>query len=213
MKRTKEDANQTREDILNAAIHVFLQKTVARTTLDEIARAANVTRGAVYWHFKNKTEIFDALHERLYSPFFEMVMADMQKDHPNPLEQLRDLCVQLFLDLEDNEPKRQSLSLFLLKCDYSGELACCKEKHLAKKERSLELFCRYFEKAQEVGALPAHATPKLFTLSIHCYILGVLFEYLDDPEGFNIRKKAPALMDLFFVNMGLLPHPSCQLKP
>jgi hypothetical protein len=42
-------------------IAVFLERGVSRATLDEIARAAGVTRGAIYWHFRDKLEIFVAL--------------------------------------------------------------------------------------------------------------------------------------------------------
>src|SRR5690606_12983243 len=58
MRRTKEQAEQTRASILAAAEQLFLEKGVAHSTLDQIARAAGVTRGAVYWHFENKAHLF-----------------------------------------------------------------------------------------------------------------------------------------------------------
>ena len=54
MKRTKEESERTREELLNSAVQIFSEKGVARATLNEIARGAGVTRGAVYWHFQNK---------------------------------------------------------------------------------------------------------------------------------------------------------------
>jgi TetR/AcrR family acrAB operon transcriptional repressor len=66
MRKTKEEAQKTREDLLKAAALVFSDKGVARSTLAEIAKAAGVTRGAIYWHFENKAEIFDALHDRMH---------------------------------------------------------------------------------------------------------------------------------------------------
>ena len=59
MRRTKEDSEQTREDILNASVRIFSEKGVSQATLDEIAKAANVTRGAIYWHFENKFQMLD----------------------------------------------------------------------------------------------------------------------------------------------------------
>ncbi len=52
---------------------------------------------------ENKTQIFDALHERLHRPFVDMILEDLEKDHPEPLVQLRDLCIKILLDLEQNE--------------------------------------------------------------------------------------------------------------
>ena len=57
MRRTKEEAENTRTAILTAAELLFLKKGVSHTSLEQIARQAGVTRGAVYWHFQNKAQI------------------------------------------------------------------------------------------------------------------------------------------------------------
>ena len=67
-RRTKEDAQATRTALLDAAEHVFLQCGVARTSLAEIAQAAGLTRGAIYWHFKDKSDLFMAMLERVTLP-------------------------------------------------------------------------------------------------------------------------------------------------
>src|ERR1700712_1304134 len=54
VRRTKEEAAETRNSILDAAERVFFEKGVSRTTLADIALEAGVTRGAIYWHFANK---------------------------------------------------------------------------------------------------------------------------------------------------------------
>lgn len=201
MRRTKEEAEQTRKDILNAAVNVFYEKGVTRSTLEDIAKAADVTRGAIYWHFKNKLEIFDALHERLHRPFLEMILEDLEKDHPEPLIQLQDLCIRLFHDLEQDESKRRALDLFMLKCDYSGELAGYKEEYLKKKAEKQKAFARYFEKARAKGKLPADADPVLWAQMVGCFTKGLLVEYLETPESADIKKKIPQLTALFFKSI------------
>lgn len=198
MRRTKEDAEKTRELILKTAADLFSEKGVARTTLLDIARAAHLTRGAIYWHFQNKLEIFDALYERLHQPFIQMILEDMNEDHPEPLGQLRDLCIKLFLDLRDNREKRQMIKLFLIKCDYEGELAPYKKKHRAQKKEGLALFNRYFDRARARGILMGSVPSDLLTLSLNCYMKGILFEYLDDPDTFDMTLMAPRLMTQFF---------------
>lgn len=77
-RRTKAEAEQTREQILDAAEAVFLDRGVARASLEEIAQAAGVTRGAVYWHFRNKADVFDAMYCRVHLPMedlFNQVLA------------------------------------------------------------------------------------------------------------------------------------------
>jgi TetR/AcrR family acrAB operon transcriptional repressor len=58
VRRTKKESEQTRRQIIAAARRVFARQGVRRTTLEEVARAAGVTRGAIYWHFAGKTELF-----------------------------------------------------------------------------------------------------------------------------------------------------------
>ena len=63
-RQTKAQAEQTREAILDAAEKVFYERGVARSTLEEVARVAGVTRGAIYWHFRDKLDLFLTLNER-----------------------------------------------------------------------------------------------------------------------------------------------------
>jgi len=60
-RKTKLEALETRERLLDAGEVVFRQRGVTRTSLAEIAAAAGVTRGAVYWHFKDKAALFHAM--------------------------------------------------------------------------------------------------------------------------------------------------------
>ena len=95
MRRTKEEAEQTRNAILEAAVDVFTEKGVARATLEQIAKAANVTRGAVYWHFKNKTDIFMALHDELHRPFIQDLVDGLENTDDDPLQSLKSFCIEL----------------------------------------------------------------------------------------------------------------------
>lgn len=61
VRRTKEEANETRRAILQSALDTFYEKGYSKTTFDEIARRINLTKGAVYWHFRNKPDIIAAL--------------------------------------------------------------------------------------------------------------------------------------------------------
>ncbi|MCL4562239.1 MAG: TetR family transcriptional regulator, partial [Chloroflexi bacterium] len=58
MRRTKEEAAETRDLLLKSALSVFSQKGYSATTLGDVARAAGVTRGAIYWHFGSKAELY-----------------------------------------------------------------------------------------------------------------------------------------------------------
>lgn len=202
-RKTKEEAEATKEAILEAAAKVFVDKGVAKASLEEIASEAGVTRGAVYWHFKNKCDIFAALHDQLYVTFSEMILQGLEKGCPHPLHQLKSLCVDLLLDLERNQQKKRVLTIFFLRCDYSGEMQCFLEYQQEQRKKSMELFSRFFKRAIEKGYLPKDSDPCLLTHSLVCYITGIAFEYLRYPKLIDLEKSSSVLMDQYFQNMGL----------
>ena len=67
-RRTKEDSPTTRNNLLDIAEYLFLSQGVSRTSLQHIARRAGSTRGAVYWHFTDKADLFNAMIERVTLP-------------------------------------------------------------------------------------------------------------------------------------------------
>lgn len=62
-RKTKQQARETRQLILDVALRLFSQQGVSSTSLATIAKAAGVTRGAIYWHFKNKSDLFNEIWE------------------------------------------------------------------------------------------------------------------------------------------------------
>lgn len=60
-RKTKEEAQATRESVLIAALDLFSEKGYSRTTFSDIAKKIDMTRGAVYWHFDNKPALLAAM--------------------------------------------------------------------------------------------------------------------------------------------------------
>lgn len=200
-RKTKEEALETRNAILTAAVAVFLEKGVSNASLEMIAETAGVTRGAIYWHFKNKAEIFEALQDNLHETFIASILSDLEKDHPQPLQQLEELCTSLLIELEDNPIKRDTLRIFWLKCDYSGDITPCFEEQNAKKCEHKELFARYFDRAIEKGYLHPGTDPSLLTLAVSTYLTGIAYEYLRNPQMFDMRRDAARLMRPLFAGL------------
>lgn len=67
-RKTKAQAQQTYHQLLDSAAELFSQQGVNHTTLNDIARHAGMTRGAIYWHFQNKDDVIRALWERDAAP-------------------------------------------------------------------------------------------------------------------------------------------------
>ena len=91
VRRTKTEALATRNSLLDAAEQLFQARGVSRTSLNDIATAAGTTRGAIYWHFKDKADLFNAMMERVTMPL-EATLASAAENASHtqdPLQGLR----------------------------------------------------------------------------------------------------------------------------
>lgn len=112
MRRTKEDANVTRQQLLNAGLNVFSEKGYAAAKLSEIAEEAGVTRGAIYWHFKNKKELFLALFKDEVDPFFDTIEQTAEEEL-GPLERIKKIMTLIFNKINNDSRFRASQALEL----------------------------------------------------------------------------------------------------
>ena len=107
-RRTKEEAQQTRCRIMSTALDLFCQQGLAKTSLTDIAKAVDLTRGAIYWHFKNKEELFVTLWEELCAPLSHQLDACVDEAEPDPLGKLRVFLKEVMLKIS-TEPAHQQM--------------------------------------------------------------------------------------------------------
>lgn len=102
-RRTKQEAEETRESILDTALDVIDEKGYARSTFVEIAKRIDLSKGAVYWHFKDKPDLFLALGRQ------------MEERIQNMLEDVfRGSSTSFFRDRETESPASVGVSRTLL---------------------------------------------------------------------------------------------------
>lgn len=106
-RRTKEDAQKTRQVILDTALKLFCEQGITETSLTDIATLAGVTRGAIYWHFKNKNELFINLWDEFCEPLSNLLDASICADEPDPINKLSSLFTTLFEEMATNQAQRQ----------------------------------------------------------------------------------------------------------
>ena len=93
MRRTKEDAAKTREEVLTAAAEIFYENGVSGSSLEKIAQRAGVTRGAIYWHFKDKAELFCEMVARVTMPMEDAPCQISPAHDADPLASVRAMLV------------------------------------------------------------------------------------------------------------------------
>ncbi|HSC82501.1 MAG TPA: TetR family transcriptional regulator, partial [Pseudomonas sp.] len=171
-RRTKEEAAETRVQILDAAERVFHDKGVSRASLAEIAASAGVSRGAIYWHFANKVDLFQAMLERMHLPLEELARASENEDETNPLGHMRELLVRLLQRVELDPQSRRIGEILHYKCEYSDDLGDLRQQmhsvHLDCNERITRSLRNAVSKAQ----LPNDLDCPRAAVCVHAYIEG-----------------------------------------
>jgi AcrR family transcriptional regulator len=85
-------SEETREKILSSSLRLFARHGFTSTSVDDIGRAAGITKGAVYWHFTSKEDLFSAILQRIRKRWQEVIFRPVS-DQTTPLRRLEQLFV------------------------------------------------------------------------------------------------------------------------
>lgn len=199
-RKTKAEAAATREALLEAAEEVFFAKGVARTSLEQIARHAGLTRGAVYWHFKNKGDLFMALVEQVRMPFQSLMdevdKADLQL---SPLESIRLACHAGLVRLEQPSYQR-ILSILLHRCEFFSDINPLEMQEKIGRECFDEMLL-VFELAQQQQLLREDLNPAVATRIMQTMLGGLFHDWLRNPGAYSISERGGELIDTSILLM------------
>jgi TetR/AcrR family acrAB operon transcriptional repressor len=200
-RRTKEEAAATRSLIINTAEKVFHKKGVSRTSLADIADAAGVTRGAIYWHFKNKAELFEAMTERMSLPMEEMVERIGGAVVDDPLVAVRD-CALGVLKLVATDPQARRISeICNYKVEYVDEMEQLRARHVECRGECLTKIEQGFRRAKKMGLLAASVNPRLAAVGLHALVDGLITNWVLDSAYLPLAKAAKPLIDNYVDGM------------
>ena len=195
VRKTKDEAEQTRQRIIDAAREVFLTRGVSRSTLELIAAQASVTRGAVYWHFKNKADIFHAMREQVFLPLVDRIDDTFSAQNAdNPLTQIENSLIDTILQLNKNTEMRQIYEIMMIKCEYVDEFATVLQQILNNCGSITEKIQSAYERAQAQQLISSTQTPRMLALDTHLFFSGLLHMWVKDSDGSRFRFQAVALI-------------------
>lgn len=186
LRRSKEDAEETRQGILVAAEDLFALRGVAATSLGQIAVRAGVTRGAIYWHFKDKAALLEALHEKFMPPENELIEAALQSAESDVLAVFAE-SAKSFLALFARDVSRQRLFMIL-----SNEVG---EPRSAKAVERMEWSLRLGEHAKANGMLAEGISSLEAGLTIAALMNGLLGEWLRSGHAFDLAEVGGRMVD------------------
>lgn len=203
-RRTKEEALETREQLLDAAERVFLERGVGHASLAEVADAAGVTRGAIYHHFDSKAELFEAMVERAEMPI-DAAFESAAASDDDPLDSLRKRALNALLQLASSSRVRRVFEVVFLRCEYTDELATVEQRHLREREQCLYLCGSLLDKAVELGQLPRDTDTRMASHLLYALIGGLMRDWVQAPKSFDLKAAAPQLITLFMAGLRAAP--------
>lgn len=177
MRRTKAEAEETRTSIIHAAERVFYEKGVSNATLEDVAKAAGVTRGAIYWHFSNKTDLFLELYNSVSLPQEDMLAREIEQPGSDVLCYVEKAAGDWLSELAGDE-HGQRIFTILLRCPYDEDLLPVLERQQEVDDRHVALLENAFAKARSEGYLNANWTPQSATKALWWMMGGLCSEWL-----------------------------------
>ncbi|BBZ21351.1 TetR/AcrR family transcriptional regulator [Mycolicibacterium gadium] len=126
----------TRSLLLDAAEEVFAEKGFTPASLDDIARAAGYTKGAIYKHFATKEDLFLAVSDRYWRRYFDNfaeVMASAKQVGPREFDEIAKRWRKLSRDRgAEHAALGHEFTLYLLRNPEARERVAAKRSEVVK---------------------------------------------------------------------------------
>ncbi len=196
VRRTKAEAEATRHQILDAAEREFLARGVAHTRLQDVAAAAGVTRGAIYWHFEDKAALFNAMMERAFLPCEAAGGGDVLSGH-EPLAELAARATWPLHVLATNEQVQRVFRIAMHQTEYTQELAAVQERYLEGTGEFQRALREVLARARDAGQLRPGLSLETAALGLYALVDGLMHHWTLRPGGFDLVACGEATVNSF----------------
>ena len=205
-RRTKEEALATRHRLIDAAELLFQAQGVSHTSLQQIAEKAGATRGAVYWHFKDKADIFNAMMERVTLPL-ENAAHEAGLSDDDPLGQIEHVMIEALRLMTTDPQARRVFEVATHKVEYTSEMASVQERHLSVRNECVADFEKAMRLAARRSRMKLAVPAATASMGLHALISGLIQDWLLDPGAFDLVKTGRVTFRAYLVGLGF-PRPA-----
>ncbi len=203
VRRSKEDALATRSQLLDAAERVFLAQGVAGTSLNDIAEAAGTTRGAIYWHFKDKADLFNAMMDRVVMPLQSAMELVGQSSDEDPLPGLRRAIRHAMRQTATDPQTRRVFEVATHKVEYVDSLCAVRMRHLQTRDLHTEQFRQVMLRSAAARGVRLPVPAAAAAHGLHALVDGLIQNWLLDPSAFDLEGTGTRAVDTYLRGLGL----------
>lgn len=200
MRRTKEDAEITRKQLLEAAVRVFSEKGYAATRLSDIGEEAGVTRGAIYWHFGNKKELFAALFKERIDPFFNIIKEVLDEDL-HPLEKLEKILTVFFEKFQCDRDFLANQHLDFMEMKSKNEIPEIQAFMKEREEKFYKMLVDIIKAGQKRGEIRSNVSSDAITSMLATLIAGYGFLSARNEKRSLFKGKSKEIVEIFIAGI------------
>lgn len=191
-RKTKEESEKTRARILESARRVFHQRGFNQSSLEQIAKDAGLTRGAVYWHFKGKADLLFSLREDVSAPLTRRVDALLESEaHPCALDAIEAAMKEFFIALDDDPVLRQVFEIMATRCEFVGEFSDMQEELDRPGKEFLVKMEGVYARALSQSELLAPVPPAIAARDTWIFINGLMRLVLGSRRDPGLEREIP----------------------
>lgn len=201
VRRTKEEAEGTRNLLLDAAEQVFNEKGVAHTSLADIASAAGLTRGAIYWHFESKADLFHAMLERVTLPMDAMLDQLSVQQMSTPFTFLHNAAASVLKRVATDEHTRRVFEIISHQCELAGDMAIARTRQLENRADCLTKIEQAMRAAMAQGDLPSSMNARTAAFGLHSLIDGLISNWVLNPDSFALGDESEFLIGIYLTGL------------
>lgn len=202
VRRTKEEAQATRERLLDAAEMLFQAQGVSQTTLQQIAQAANATRGAVYWHFKDKADLFNAMMDRVTLPLEAANRAGIAAAGERPMAAVERSLLDALRVITTNPQVRRVFDIATRKIEYTDDMESVRRRHLESRQNFLIEFEQALKAAARIEGRKLPIPVASAAQGLHALIGGLIEDWLLDPAAFELVSTGKQVFHVYLSGLG-----------
>lgn len=197
-RRTKEEAEKTCHALLDAAAELFLQKGTSRTSLQEIAAHAGMTRGAIYWHFSGKDEIVRQIWDRFAEAHHQRFVGNLNAlPGQGAAAAFRAALRDILATMVNDHRAGQALSIVLFIVEFSREAGELQHYLLQKQDSLVSAMIGACRRLEAGGALKPGLAPETAAKGILSYVIGLVHQYLGPHAFADLAEEGPELLELY----------------
>ena len=188
-RKTKEEAMKTRANIMKAAGLAFYEKGVVSTSMQEIAQRAGVTRGAVYWHFRDKADLLREIADenfKLHEGLLDRIIADAPED---PLGVLEKSCQDSLRKITNDPHSRRVLTIIMNRCEYLEEMQPLLQRNQKCRAQVIERIAIVLQQAKNKRQLAPVWEPQTAARMLQNLILGFIMDEMEWPRLSAARER------------------------